>query len=110
MFYLQYATKCIKYDRHGYRPRERILLIGNKSVFLLDGKSYKQKHKIPINKIPKVLVTQERDGLMLIRIPLDLKKDKGDLILDIPEVIECSVWFLEAAGKKELIEVIDKAS
>lgn len=55
-------------------------------------------------------MTQERDGLMLIRIPLELKKDKGDLILDIPEVIECSVWFLEAAGKKELIEVIDSAS
>ncbi|CAO1389440.1 unnamed protein product [Diamesa serratosioi] len=107
---LVYATKCIKHDRHGYRPRERILLIGDKSMFLLDGKTYKQKHKIPINKIPKVLVTQERDGLMLIRIPLDLKKDKGDLILDIPEVIECSIWFLEATGKKELIEVIDSAS
>lgn len=100
----------MKYDRHGYKPRERILIIGDKSFFLLDAKTYKQKHRIPLSKIPKVVVSKEGDGLMLIRIPLELKKDKGDLILDIPQVIECSIWFITASKKNELIEIVDKSS
>lgn len=99
----------MKYDRHGYKPRERILIIGDKSLFLLDAKTYKQKHRIPLNKIPKVNLTPERDGLMLIRIPLELKRDKGDLILDIPQIIECSIWIITAAKNKQIIEIIDTA-
>lgn len=100
----------MKYDRRGYKPRERILIFGDKSLFLLDAKTYKQKHRIPLNKIPKLVMTKERDGLLLIRIPLELKKDKGDLILDIPQVIECAIWFIEASNKKNSIEIVDSAS
>lgn len=100
----------MKYDRHGYKPRERILIVGDKSLFLLDAKSFKQKHRIPLNKVPKLLLTKERDGLLLIRIPLELKKDKGDLILDIPQVIECAIWFLNATNKTDLVEIVDSAS
>lgn len=100
----------MKYDRHGYKPRERILIVGDKSLFLLDAKTNKQKHRIPLNKIPKLVLTKERDGLMLIRIPLELKKDKGDLILDLPQIIECSIWFITAANKTDLVEIVDSAS
>lgn len=100
----------MKYDRHGYKPRERILIIGDKSLFLLDAKTFKQKHRILLSKVPKVVLTKERDGLVLIRIPLELKKDKGDLILDIPQVIEAAIWFVHAAKRKDVIDVVDSAS
>lgn len=106
----QYATKCMKYDRRGYKPRERILIFGDKSFFLLDAKDYKQKHRIPLSKIPKIVLTRERDGLMLIRIPLELKKDKGDLILDIPHVIECAIWFLIASRREDAVELVESSS
>ncbi|CRK97386.1 CLUMA_CG010776, isoform A [Clunio marinus] len=105
-----YTTKCMKYDRHGYKPRERILIIGERSFFLLDAKSFKQKHRIPLTKLPKIVLTKERDGLLLIRIPLELKKDKGDLILDIPAVIECAVWFVMASKKNDMVEIVDSTS
>lgn len=100
----------MKFDRHGYKPRERVLIIGDKSLFLLDAKTYKQKHRIPLSRIPKIVLTKERDGLMLIRIPLELKKDKGDLILDIPQIIECAIWFITASKKKDVVEIVDTAS
>lgn len=100
----------MKYDRHGYKPRERILIVGDKSLFLLDAKTYKQKHRVPLSKIPKIVLTKERDGLLLIRIPLELKKDKGDLILDIPNIIECAIWFITASNRKDLVEIVDSAS
>lgn len=107
---MQYATKCTKYDRRGYEPRDRILIIGDKSLFLLDAKTYKQKHRVPLSKIPKVVHTKEQDGLMLIKIPLELKKDKGDLILNIPQVIECSTWFITAVKKNDAVEIVESSS
>jgi len=100
----------MKYDRRGYKPRDRVLIIGEKNLILLDAKTYKVKHKIPFNKIPNIVVTKEGDNLMLIRIPSELKKDKGDLILDIPQVIECCIWIITASNNKNIIEIMDSAS
>lgn len=57
------------------------------------------------------MLTKENNGLMLIKIPLDqLKKDKGDLILDIPNVIECAIWIVTAARNKKIVQIIDTAT
>ncbi len=97
----------MKYDRHGYKPRERILLLTDKNLYVLDAKTYKQKHRLPLSMID-FFVTNERDGILLIRIPLELKKDKGDLILDIPNIIECCIWIMEVKGNKmDAIEIVD---
>ncbi|XP_070493184.1 unconventional myosin IC [Chironomus tepperi] len=105
-----YVTNCMKYDRRGYKPRDRVLIVGEKNLILLDAKTYKVKHKIPYNKIPNIVVTKEGDSLLLIRIPSELKKDKGDLILDIPQVIECCIWLITASSNKNIIEIMDSAS
>lgn len=55
-------------------------------------------------------VTKENDGLLLVRIPLELTKDKGDLILDVPKIIECAIWIAVAAKNKNIIDVIDAAT
>lgn len=68
----------IKYDRHGYKPRERALLLTNKAIYILDrngGKTFKQKHKLPLDVI-EIVVTSQKDDLMMIRIPPEFKKDK----------------------------------
>lgn len=57
-----------------------------------------------------MVLTRENDGLMLVRIPPELTKDKGDLILDIPHVIECAMWIAVAAKNKKIVEVTDSAT
>lgn len=104
----QYATECIKFDRHGYKPRDRVLLIGRKTLVLLETKTMKEKHRISLSQL-QVVVTKQKDDLMLIKIPADLKSDKGDLILKIPSVIESAIWFVEAT-KQTNIEIIDADS
>ncbi|XP_055536094.1 unconventional myosin IC isoform X1 [Wyeomyia smithii] len=106
---LHYSTPVIKYDRHGYKPRERFFLLSDKAVYLLDGKTYKQKHRLPLDKID-FCITSERDGIMLIRIPLELKKDKGDLILDVPDIIECCIWILDVAGNRNTVNIVETGS
>lgn len=67
----------MKYDRHGYKPRERIIIITNNNLHVLECKgSVKLKHVLPLKKL-KFVVTHEHDKMVLVRIPEDLiKKDK----------------------------------
>lgn len=106
---LRYSTHVIKYDRHGYKPRARFFLLSDKALYLLDAKTFKQKHRLPLDKID-FCVLSERNNLMLVRIPVDLKKDKGDLILEIPEVIECCVWIIDVTGKRQSVNIVNTGS
>lgn len=106
---LRYTTSVIKYDRHGYKPRERFLLLSDSAVYLVDGKSCKQKHRLPLDKID-FCVTSLRDNILLIRIPVELKNDKGDLILQIPNIIEFCVWILDVTGRRQILNIVDTGS
>ena len=81
-FLLQYSCEAVKYDRRGYKPRERALLASDKALYVLDAssrKTYKLKHRLPLDKL-RVVVTNETDTLVLIKIPQELKKDKVSYI------------------------------
>jgi myosin I len=90
-------------------------LLSDKAVYLLDAKTYKQKHRLPLDKID-FCITNKNDSLMLIRIPLlEMKKDKGDLILDVPELIECCIWILDVTKEyggdySQILNIIDTGS
>jgi myosin-1 len=47
---------------------------------------------------------------MLIRIPLELKKDKGDLILDIPDIIECGTYIVDVSKNNNIFTIVDTGS
>jgi len=106
---IRYSTPVIKYDRHGYKPRERFFLLSDRALYLLDAKTYKQKHRLPLDKID-FCVTNVRDSLMLVRIPVELKKDKGDLILEMPQIIECCIWILDVTGRQQILQIVDTGS
>lgn len=106
---LKYSSACIKYDRHGYKSRDRFILLSNKAIYVLDGKSYKQKHRLPLEKLDFDL-TNHGDDLMVIRIPLDLKKDKGDLILVIPYIIEFCTYIIDTVGTADVLKIVEKES
>ncbi|CAB3261769.1 unnamed protein product [Arctia plantaginis] len=106
---LIYSCDAIKYDRRGYKERERTLLASDKALYVLDAsnrKTYKLKHRLPIDKL-RVVLTNATDTLVLIKIPHDLKKDKGDLIISVPHVIEAMTIVTDYSKKPELIEIVD---
>ncbi|CAG9768110.1 unnamed protein product [Ceutorhynchus assimilis] len=103
-----YATSVMKYDRHGYKPRERIMIITQNNLHVLECKgSVKQKHVLPLKRLSFV-VTHENDRLVLVRIPEDLlKKDKGDLILEVPNLIEAITMIVDITKDPSLLTIID---
>ncbi|XP_055706186.1 unconventional myosin IC isoform X1 [Phlebotomus papatasi] len=106
---LKYVTTVIKYDRRGYKPRDRIVLLSEKALYVLDGKSYKQKHRLPLDKID-FCVSNEADNVLIVRIPLEMKKDKGDLIVTVPEIIECCIWILDVTKRRQILTIVDTGS
>ena len=48
---LQYAISLTKYDRHGYSMRNRVLIMTDKCVYVVDEKTFKLKDRIPFENI-----------------------------------------------------------
>ncbi|PZC85823.1 hypothetical protein B5X24_HaOG215185 [Helicoverpa armigera] len=106
---LIYSCEAVKYDRRGYKPRSRALLASDKALYVLDAagrKTYKLKHRLPLDKL-RVVVTNENDTLVLVKIPQELKKDKGDLIISVSNLIEALTIVTDYTKKPELIEIVD---
>lgn len=40
-----------KYDRHGYKPRSRILVVTKETLYLLDGQTLKIKQQTPLSNL-----------------------------------------------------------
>ncbi|CAH2095894.1 unnamed protein product [Euphydryas editha] len=106
---LIYSCAAVKYDRRGYKPRARALLASDAALYVLDAasrKTFKLKHRLPLDKM-RVVVTNENDELVLIKIPQELKKDKGDLIISVSHVIEALTIVTDYTKKPEMIEIVD---
>ncbi|XP_063984112.1 unconventional myosin IC isoform X2 [Diachasmimorpha longicaudata] len=108
---IKYSTPVIKYDRHGYKPRERILILTEMAVYILDtGKSLKLKHRLPYESIQELVVTGESDNLLIVRIPPELKKDKGDLILEVEHIIEALTKAIDITNNPRILNIVNKES
>lgn len=106
-----YSVPVVKFDRHGYKPRERILCITNCALYLLDAKDSKIKHRLTFNTITGITVTNGMDNLILIRVPEDTATDKGDIILECRFLIETLTRMYEASGRnQEMIHFESKSS
>ncbi|XP_048478321.1 unconventional myosin IC isoform X1 [Plutella xylostella] len=106
---LIYSSEAIKYDRRGYKPRERALVASDKALYVLDAtgrKTYKLKHRLPLEKL-RVVVTNESDSLILVKIPPELKKDKGDLIISVSHLVEALTIVTDYTKKPSIIEIVD---
>ncbi|KAH1011643.1 hypothetical protein HUJ04_000967 [Dendroctonus ponderosae] len=103
-----YATSVMKFDRHGYKPRERVIIITQKNLHVIECKgSVKPKHVLPLKSL-QFVVTHENDRLVLVKIPEDmLKKDKGDLILEVPQLIEAITMIIDVTKDSSLLTILD---
>nr|BAN20553.1 myosin i [Riptortus pedestris] len=103
----KYSTTVTKFDRHGYKRRDRILLLTDQYLYLTSAgdKKYTVKHKLPLDSSLRLEITSERDNFLLVRIPPELNKEKGDLILEIPNLIEFVTIFVDVTKNNEVVNI-----
>ena len=85
---MQFSLRCVKYDRHGYKARNRVLIITDRGCYLVDVGNFKVKESFTFAEIQSILVSKLTDGIVIIRLPWEGPNARGDLILQTDQVIE----------------------
>ncbi|KAK9881585.1 hypothetical protein WA026_016457 [Henosepilachna vigintioctopunctata] len=106
-----YSSSVLKYDRHGYKPRERVILITKENMHVIEMRSKAiMKHCLPLNRL-QLVVSSENDKILIVKLPEDLiKTNKGDLILEVPHLIETVTKIIDFTKNEEMLMIIDKNS
>jgi len=110
----KYAAPATKYDRHGYAPRPRVLVLTSSALYLLhnkEGQKLKLKHRFPLKEVSRLVVSPNSDNFVLVQTPPENhSKDKGDLILQLPNVIEALTKVIAANDDPAVLSVADTSS
>uniref|UniRef100_A0A3Q3AVC3 Myosin Ic, paralog b n=1 Tax=Kryptolebias marmoratus TaxID=37003 RepID=A0A3Q3AVC3_KRYMA len=100
---MKYAVPVTKYDRKGYKPRSRqLLLTANSAVIIEEGKL---KQRITYDALKGVSVSSLSDGLFVLHVPSDDNKQKGDVVLQSDHVIETLTKIAICADKVNSINI-----
>ncbi|KAF0288631.1 Myosin-IB [Amphibalanus amphitrite] len=108
---VKYVAPVTKYDRHGYKPRARWIVATKRGVYVLDVHDKpKLKDRFALENV-QLTVTAESDQLLLLKkvAPDQNGKEKGDLILICPHVIELVTKLAEISAEKVPIEIVSES-
>uniref|UniRef100_A0A3P9LMT0 Myosin Ic, paralog a n=2 Tax=Oryzias latipes TaxID=8090 RepID=A0A3P9LMT0_ORYLA len=100
---VQYGVSVIKYDRRGFKPRPRQLLLTNTFALLVDRSKIKQK--IDYASLRGISVSSLSDGILVLHVPCEDNKQKSDAVLHCSHVIELVTKISMLARKTNCVDV-----
>uniref|UniRef100_A0A8C5DWR4 Unconventional myosin-Ic-like n=1 Tax=Gouania willdenowi TaxID=441366 RepID=A0A8C5DWR4_GOUWI len=83
---VQYGVPVVKYDRRGFKPHTRQLLLTNTFAVIVDRNKIKQR--IDYAALRGISVSSLSDGMFVLHMPTSDNKQKGDAVLHSFHVIE----------------------
>ncbi|XP_078484036.1 unconventional myosin-Ic isoform X1 [Ciona intestinalis] len=104
-----YCCSVTKFDRHGYHPRSRTLIITSGATYLFDSKDGKLKQKISHNELRGISTSSLGDNVFVLHAPSD-NKEKGDAIVQSTFVIETITKLARIAKKDQDVKIVDNSS
>ncbi|KAM9384865.1 unconventional myosin-Ic-like [Pholidichthys leucotaenia] len=100
---VQYGVPVVKYDRRGFKPRPRQLLLTNTFAVLVDRTKIKQR--IDYAALRGISVSSLSDGMFVLHMPTDDSKQKADAVLHCTHVIEVVTKLAMMADKTHHVNV-----
>lgn len=100
---LKYAAPVTKYDRRGYKPRARQLLLTQNAIVLVEEGKIKQR--IDYGSLTGISVSSLSDSLFVLHVHREDNKQKGDLVLQSDFVIETLTKIAICANKVNNINI-----
>ncbi|KAK0134622.1 Unconventional myosin-Ih [Merluccius polli] len=101
---IKYSVPVVKYDRNGFRPRLRQLVLTQTAVYLVEEAKIKQK--IHYNSLKGVSVSNLSDNFLIVHVAYDEIKHKGDLILQCDYLFEALTKLSVITNKQNTINVV----
>ncbi|RLV99882.1 hypothetical protein DV515_00009383 [Chloebia gouldiae] len=116
---IKYVTPVIKYDRNGFKARERLLVLTQSSAYVVEMAKIKQQiqylndlslfawrlGKALKDDFVRISTSNLSDGIVVIHVPED-NKQKGDVILQCEHVFETVTKLCILANKQSLVKVV----
>uniref|UniRef100_A0AAQ4S826 Myosin Ic, paralog b n=1 Tax=Gasterosteus aculeatus aculeatus TaxID=481459 RepID=A0AAQ4S826_GASAC len=100
---VQYGVPVVKYDRRGFKPRPRQLLLTNTFAVLVDKTKIKQR--IDYAALRGISVSSLSDGMFVLHMPNEDNKQKGDVVLHCDHVIELVTKLAMMASKVNYVNI-----
>uniref|UniRef100_G1PDR4 Myosin IH n=1 Tax=Myotis lucifugus TaxID=59463 RepID=G1PDR4_MYOLU len=100
---IQYGIPVIKYDRKGFKARQRQLILTQKAAYVVELAKIKQK--IEYSALKGVSTSNLSDGFLVIHVSPGANKHKGDAILQCEHIFEV-VTKLVMLVKKNIVHVV----
>uniref|UniRef100_A0A8D3CSZ7 Unconventional myosin-Ic-like n=1 Tax=Scophthalmus maximus TaxID=52904 RepID=A0A8D3CSZ7_SCOMX len=99
----QLPSEFVKYDRRGFKPRPRQLLLTNAFAVLVDRTKIKQR--IDYTALRGISLSSHSDGMFVLHMPIGDSKQKGDVVLQCNNVIEMVTKLAMMADKYEYVNI-----
>ncbi|XP_067910834.1 unconventional myosin-Ih isoform X3 [Heterodontus francisci] len=101
---LRYGVPVIKYNRNGFKPRKRQLLLMQTKAYIVEEDKIKQK--IEYATLKGVSVSNLSDGVFVIHVPCENNNQKGDVILQCDQVFETVTKLCTMASKQNSFKIV----
>ncbi|XP_029080847.1 unconventional myosin-Ih isoform X2 [Monodon monoceros] len=101
---IQYGIPVIKYDRKGFKTRQRQLILTQKAAYVVELAKIKQKIEYPALK--GVSTSSFSDGMLVIHISPEDNRQKGDAVLQCERIFEAVTKLVMLAKKENLVNVV----
>ncbi|XP_076867394.1 unconventional myosin-Ih [Brachyhypopomus gauderio] len=101
---MKYSVPVIKYDRNGFRPRYRLLILTKKAAYLVEETKIKQR--VDYKSMKGVSVSNLSDDFLILHVTCEDIKQKGDLVLQCSYLFEALTQLCMVTKKRNLVQVV----
>ncbi|CAG5922924.1 unnamed protein product [Menidia menidia] len=101
---IKYSVPVVKYDRNGFKPRPRQLILTKAAAYVVEEAKIKQR--VPYTSLKGISVSNLTDGIVVFHVTCDDPKQKGDLVMQCDHLIEFLTKLSIIANKQNVISVV----
>uniref|UniRef100_A0A8D0VK44 Myosin IH n=1 Tax=Sus scrofa TaxID=9823 RepID=A0A8D0VK44_PIG len=101
---IQYGVPVIKYDRKGFKTRQRQLILTQKAAYVVELAKIKQK--IEYSMLQGVSTSSLSDGILVLHVSREDNKHKGDAVLWCEHVFEAVTKLVMLVQKENIVTVV----
>ncbi|KAM8865234.1 unconventional myosin-Ih [Synchiropus picturatus] len=101
---IKYSVPVIKYDRNGFKPRARQLILTRAAAYMVEEAKIKQR--VQYASLTGVSVSNLTDCIIVFHITCEDPKQKGDLVMHCDHLFELLTKLSVIANKQNAIKVV----
>ncbi|XP_070760760.1 unconventional myosin-Ih [Enoplosus armatus] len=102
--HIKYSVPVIKYDRNGFKPRPRQLILTQTAAYVIEEAKIKQR--VLYTSLKGISVSNLTDGIIVFHITCEDPKQKGDLVMQCDHLFEFLTKLSLIANKQNTIKVV----